>query len=170
MRNVSIAVLCFGLWVSASSQVKAMNNHSTKGRAKQERSKSSFRYVILRNEYAGDNVEPRDPYRTVEVLLDETVFSEKTLRKLFDLISRRYPKPQLLRVWVYTNLNQLATPEEEDRGKRSETPDDPDDDKYHWAIFIREDGNELFRYNPDPPSTDLRTVILKGTDPQAPKR
>jgi hypothetical protein len=38
-------------------------------------------------------------------------------------------------------------------------------DKYHWALYVRTRKNEFFRYNPNPPKADLKTVVLKGRAP-----
>jgi hypothetical protein len=66
---------------------------------------------------------------------------------------------------VYTSLKQIPTPEEEDIGSISGKEPDPESDKYHRALFVRLRGNELIRYTINPPSKELKTVILKGRDP-----
>lgn len=101
------------------------------------------------------------------ILLNDKAFSEPTLRELFKLLSGRFPIPNRLYVQVYTNLDQVETPEEHEQGKGSESPGDPNMDKYHWAFFIRSHDSELIRYNPKPPDRTMKTVILKGKDPTA---
>lgn len=130
---------------------------------------TSFRYIIF-----GDSVDEtggsESAERTVQVLLDDKAFSEETLRTLLRFISRRYPRPDWMTVWVLTNLKQIRTPEEEDRGRVSGTKSDPEFYQHHRALLIRHNGNELFRYNPNPPSPEMKTVIINGRDPQGPKR
>ena len=131
-----------------------------------ERHTAEFRYGILSNEVIGGD----SPYRSVSVLLDEAAFSEQTLKKLFYLVSTRFPKPKTLEVWVSTSLWDIPTPEEADGGSISERGYDPHDDLHPNALMMRQSGNELFRYTSDskPPYINMKTVILKGKDPQAP--
>ena len=144
----------------------ACNLAAAQNRKVDERHTSEFRYVILSNEVGGYD----KPTRTVSVLLDETSFSENTLVKLFSLVSKRFPEPQRLQVWVSTSLWQLATPEEAAMPVISERGDDPHDDLHPRALLMRQDGNELFRYTPKAPYVNMKTVILKGKDPYAPSK
>ena len=77
--------------------------------------RTPFRYVITRDEVTESTYYPQGgKFRTrgVNVLLDEKSFSESTLKQLFALISKRFPDPDGLRVTVYTNLEDMMTPEE----------------------------------------------------------
>ncbi len=131
-----------------------------------ERHTAGFRYAIIVNDVEGGD----SPYRSISVLLDEVSFSNETLKKLFYLMSKRFPEPQRLEVWVKTSLWDVPTPEEADEGGMSERDYDPHDDLHPRALLIRQDGNELFRYtaNSKAPYVNMRTVILKGKDPHAP--
>jgi hypothetical protein len=131
-----------------------------------ERHTAEFRYIIVADTVGGYD----KPIRSVTVLLDETAFSENTLVKLFALLSKRFPEPQRLEVWVKTNLWQLDTPEEADMPVISERGYDPHDDLHPSALLMREDGNELFRYTPKAPYANMKTVVLKGKDPYAPPK
>jgi hypothetical protein len=124
---------------------------------------AEFRYVIYRNEVS-------DSSRRLYVLLDLAAFSEDTLKKLFDLLSKRFPTPEWLDVWVATSLQQARTPEEVDEGLAHDMGDDPHDEMYPGAVLIRLKGNELIRYTigSGPRFYRLKTVILKGEDPFAP--
>lgn len=103
-----------------------------------------------------------DGYRYVEVLLDERAFSENNLKELFRLVSKRFSTPRALHVQVYTNLEDVETPEEKEKGKISETPFDPNLERHHQAFYLRDDeGNEWFTYNPNPPDGETKKVILK---------
>jgi len=133
----------------------------------QEQKQNTFRYVIVGDELQGeDGTAPAQ--RTIAVLMDEADFSEEVLKSLFILVSKRFPSPAWLEVEVFTNVTQLLTPEEYDEGQMSERkPDDRDAafDRHHFALLMRIGENELFRYDPNPPSRQLKTVILKGRDP-----
>ncbi len=153
-------ILCLGLLLTVSIAGEVNNEQMA-----QRTNRSPFRYVIVSNEVIDDSgTPPKDAYRYVEVLLDEKAFSENNLKELFKLVSRRFPKPRVLDVQVYTNLQDIETPEERESGKMSEAPHDPSLDRYHQAFFTRDnDGNEWFTYNPNPPSSDRKKVVLKGS-------
>jgi hypothetical protein len=126
--------------------------------------RSPFRYIIISSELRNDGLSPKDAQRSLSVLLDEKAFSEDTLKQLFKLLSKRYPDPKWLNVWVYTSLEQLGTPEERDSNPEiSESDSNQELDKYHWALYIRSiDGSELYRFNPNPPATKMKTIIISG--------
>lgn len=118
-------------------------------------SRSEFRYLIFSNGLLHDS-------RMVFVLLEEESFSEETLKKLFGLVSKRFPNPTELHVAVYSNLDQIPTPEEEDaEGSLSaEVPADPRTKKHRTAVYVRRQGSESFTYAVN--GTE-KTVVLKGT-------
>lgn len=107
------------------------------------------------------------------MLLDREAFSEETLKKLFALLSKRFPEPKRMMVEVYTNLKQIPTPEEGRVPAVSEVRlrDLCDGcywadllrarDEYRWAILIRSDGDGLIIYNPNPPSLETKEIVLK---------
>lgn len=169
MRRMLRIALCIGLLLASSSLAEVNSNRMSQA-WNQHSYRSPFRYVITSNEIIDGGGNPRDSYRSIGVLLDERAFSEETLKELFKLLSKRFPKPMTMEVWVSTNLEQVPTPEEGEAGAMSEAPDNPALDRYPSALLIRQDGNELFRYTPNPPSTETKTVILKGRDPQARRR
>lgn len=161
MRAIVSTALCIGLLLTAKSSAEVNKLMSL------EQYKSPFRYVIVSNEIIDGRGDPKDAVRYVEVLLDDKSFNEETLRELFRLLSKRFPKPQVMHVEVSTNLEQVDTPEEREAGKISEAPTNPALDRYPSALLIRQGGNELFRYTPKPPNTEMKTVVIKGRDPQA---
>jgi hypothetical protein len=78
--------------------------------------------------------------RVVVVLIDSKHFSEVNLRGLFRLLSKRFPKPQELRIAVFTSLDQLPTPEEEDHERLTSTDPLPyvkQIEKYPNATYTR---------------------------------
>lgn len=117
-----------------------------------------FRYAIVENSVSHED-NPKLISRHIEVLLDERAFSEKTLRVLFDLVSKRYATPKNLNVDVYTNLEQIMTPEERDYGSVSGGMD-TNPDKFLWAVYLRNPYAHFFRYSPVDNKSDIRTVEL----------
>jgi hypothetical protein len=121
----------------------------------------------------GNCRDPEEFERIVTVLLDREAFSEETLKKLFALLSKRFPEPKRMMVEVYTNLKQIPTPEEGRVPAVSEVRlrDLCDGcywadllrarDEYRWAILIRSDGDGLIIYNPNPPSLETKEIVLK---------
>jgi hypothetical protein len=159
------AVLCSFLLL-ISGGLEGVNGNRVSPAQKHYNYRSPFRYVIVSNEIIDGRGNPKDAFRYVEVLLDEKAFNEETLRELFKLLSKRFPKPKSMDVSVSTNLEQVDTPEEREAGKISEAPANPTLDRYPSALLIRQDDNELFRYTPNTPSTKMKTVVIKGRDPQ----
>ena len=129
--------------------------------------RSPFRYFIIGNDVDSMAGVPRNVSRSVRVLLDDKSFSEANLGQLFRLLSKSFPKPADLEVWVYTSMEAAPTPEEVKQPGISEARWCNEDlqDKYHWALYVRTRENEFFRYNPNPPKVDLKTVVLKGRAP-----
>lgn len=170
-KMILSVLLCVSLFLIGCGLAEANGRYMLQGSDQRRSSRVPFRYVIISNEVNGKPSAPNDGYRYVEVLLDDRAFSESNLKELFKLVSRRFPTPRVLHVQVYTSLEDVETPEERDAGRASEGPDDPSADRYHRAFYLRDaDGDEWFSYNPNPPSREIRTVVLKGSNPQAQRR
>jgi hypothetical protein len=154
--SISVLFLLLPLSAQTSSSKCGLQQQGIDGRHT-----SPFRYIIHSNK-----INKQLNNRSVGVLIDKEAFTEDNLRALYELISRRYAKPEWLWIWVSTNLWQLATPEEADGPLKSERGFDPHDDLYPRAFMIRQNGNQLFRYTAQgPPYVNLtKTVILKGKD------
>lgn len=110
---------------------------------------SAFRYVIIScdeddNESIGNPVRGR----SVQILMDEKAFSEPNLRGLFLLLSKRFPRPVRLYVDVATNLAQLSTPEESDQGLNSNSESPIPSTDHYWAIYLRDQEIEFYRFSP----------------------
>jgi hypothetical protein len=133
-----------------------------------ERHTSEFRYIIHGNDWRkGLSLNER----WLSVLIDRAAFNVENLKKLFYLISKRFPEPNRLYVIVSTDLWQTATPEEEEACCESGRGYDPHDEQHPRALLMRIAENELFRYTPEgPPYKRLETVMLKGSDPYSSKR
>lgn len=146
---------------------KSQDNQTTnvKSELNLRTGKSPFRYIIFYNSV--DNMfNSKLPQRTLSVLIEQKAFSEENLNKLLQLIGSRYPAPNWLNINVYTSLEQILTPEEADTPKISgggKTENEMYD--YPYALIIRFQENEIFRYTANPPTKTLKTVIIKGKDP-----
>jgi hypothetical protein len=126
----------------------------------------NLRYVIFSDDQVKDPVNSRYDRRTLGVILEESAFSEDNLTKLSKCLMSKYSEPNWLFIWVYTNMEQLSPP---DAPAISESDKPSDIDKHHWAFMVREEGNEFFRYNLNPPSSDLKTVVVKGKEVYSPQ-
>ena len=103
--------------------------------------------------------------RVVAVLMDTRHFSEVNLRELFTLLSKRFPKPDELHVAVFSSLDQVPTPEEEDRSTSTdELPYEKQIGKYPNASYMRLKGNEEFQYSLGEGQAEQR-VIIRRTKP-----
>lgn len=123
---------------------------------------SPFRYVIVYNDLDNEGTN----FRHIELLLDPKAFSKKTLVELFGLLKKRFPQPLVLGVFVYTSLENIETPEERDVRQLSESPNDPQQWKYHHATLVRDGfGSEWFRYTTNLKRRQEKFVILKGKGP-----
>lgn len=146
---VTLLIVCF---VPISGQI-------SDNRQLRNESVSSFRYVIIENRLDEDkNTGERS--RVVEILLDKKAFSEKNLRLLFQLVSKRFSDAKLLDVWVHSSLEQAPTPEERDEGGTSRNPNESTK-KYYWAVYLRSLDDEYFRYSPITDKSDNKLVQLK---------
>ncbi|MCW5971460.1 MAG: hypothetical protein KIT57_23375 [Blastocatellales bacterium] len=170
--NLAIGlVLCASLGIVSYELAKAGGGEIPYISNQHRATRSPFRYVIVSNSISGEESDPNDDARHVDVLLDDRAFSETNLKMLFKLLSGRFPLPKVLDVRVYTNLEDVETPEEREAFKASEGPDDPSEYKYRRAFYLRDYyGNEWFTYNPTPPSRPTITIVLKGRSPHAPDK
>lgn len=126
----------------------------------QKHDNRSFRYVIIENRLDED-ANTGEKCRAIEVLLDKKAFSEKNLRALFSLVSRRFPDAELLDVWVHTSLDQAPTPEERDEGGTSGEPNKITKG-YFWAVYFRNPDDEYFRYSPVNDVSGNKLIKLKN--------
>lgn len=128
---------------SKKKTVKSVGNISE---TLKEEFRAPFRYVIIAGvsrieKYRNEN--PDSAY--IEVLMEDKAFNEKNLKILFELLSKRFTEKWGLSVTVYTTLDALYTPEENDvldlKGITEEHQK-----KYKWAIFNRNGHGEYFWY------------------------
>ncbi len=141
----------------------ALCTHIAFGQARENlanRPSPHFRYVIV---FDG----PLHNGRLVEVLMESGAFSEKNLRELFDHLVTRFADPEELYVGVFTSLDQLPTPEEQDYMVRSGDdwlPFMAQVEKQPNAVFKRFKGNEGLKYSFGD-GKPAKILILKGNNP-----
>jgi hypothetical protein len=99
--------------------------------------------------------------RRVSILLDEKAFSEETLKWLLDLSFRKYPQPNSLEIYIFTNLYQIDSPD----GVATFGSRNADYYKYPHAAFFRKGENEIIRYGIPSLPKKLKTLVIKGVDP-----
>ena len=135
MRNLIFSILVFFFVGVGSASVYAQSPKRTEYNS----FRSKFRYVVVYSELERSVKKGKYDTRFVDVLIDKRAFSVQNLRILFDLLSKRFPKPHTLFVTVYTDLEDIETPEEHERGRFSETTDSTDlPNEQDTAIFTRE--------------------------------
>lgn len=110
--------------------------------------------------------------RTIFVLMEPPHVSEGNLNLLFRSMSQRFPDDPVLKVWVYTDVEQLAflatgqmvtvspaqgAPDANAQGKEKKRV-------LQLAFYKRTESVELFRYDPNYPKSGERTVIIRGKE------
>lgn len=113
----------------------------------------AFRYIIAYNDLSVDK-----DTRWITILIDPAAFNEKNLRILFKLLQRKYGKEKFYDAFVFTSMEDIATPEEFEGPSESEGPDNPKGGKTLYAsIFHREDSDRLNIFSP---SRAAKPVII----------
>lgn len=111
------------------------NGQTTQVKVNSETFRSPFRYVIVNNKTDPAISRKDEPRRFVEVFLDSKSFTKENLITLLKLVSKRYPKPNLLYIDVFASLEDIETPEEREQSKISNT--EGGELTSDHAIFIR---------------------------------
>lgn len=121
--------------------------------------RSPFRYVIVAGVSDLEKYVNRfDDSLSLEVLMEDRSFNERNLRQLFELISKRFPNQKLLSIDVYTTLDAIKTPEENDRSNLKGPIEDYK--RFKYAFFYRRpnkcDRNTNFLFaEPGQPETNI---------------
>lgn len=114
-----------------------------------------FCALILSNFYDKNERE-----RTIDILMEPHNVNEDNLALLFRAVSEKFPDEPTLKVWVNTNVKQLATlatgiggsgPSQRRR-------------ELQLAFYQRTPTLELFRYNPNYPKRGEKTVLIRGRE------
>ena len=124
-----------------------------------------FCAFILR-EFLDDKEQNRDVY----VLMEPDQVIEINLDLLFKALSKKFPQPYSLTIWVETDVEQLGviatgrmgtvSPAESEKENPEEKAVKP-----QLAYYRRTKKVELFRYNPNyPHKNGEKTVIIRGKE------
>jgi hypothetical protein len=99
----------------------------------------------------------------VYVFLDPDAFNDKNLKELFSYFAAKYRSPKIMSVRVDTSWYTIGAPNIDCEGSgESNMAPDPEELKYHWALYLRSGNNEVYRYNPKLGERSMETVLLKG--------
>lgn len=107
--------------------------------------RSPFRYIIVRGvskleEYVNENPDNL----SLEVLIENRGFTERNLILLFQLLSKRFTEKPGLTVEVYTSLDAIRTPEENEAINLKGPIDNYK--QYKYAFYNRNGYGEYFTY------------------------
>lgn len=80
----------------------------------------------------------------IEVLMEDRAFNERNLRILFQILSERFNEKSGLSVEVYTSLDAIRTPEENENIDLKGPIDNYED--YKYAFYFRNGFGEYFQY------------------------
>jgi hypothetical protein len=166
MHDKVIAVfVVIALIVSVSGSTATKSEKEEVAAQFRLRTTSTFRYVIVRNEVAKAR-----PVRQVWVLMEEKAFTEENLKFLYQLVTKRYPEPYQMDIWVYTSLADVPTPEEADEPGMSEVKDAPPLSGFPIAICVRNDYNEYINfYYPSPKGQEHGQIVIRPPEKQKSK-
>lgn len=123
-KLVMFCILLFVLVGFANLKIQAQNY------------KSAFKYVIFYDHTNPELDAPDETRRNVAVLMDKTKFSKHNLVLLLKLLSKRFPKSDVLSIQVYSDIKDVETPEEQEAGKFSGV-DEPYGITYPHAVLTQ---------------------------------
>lgn len=104
------------------------------------------RYAIVFNQVDPPADKSDEARRFIEIIVAKDAFSKEGLTKIFTLVSNRYPKPPVLYIEAFTDLNDIETPEERELGKTSNTHE-PGPGMKDSASFTRYEKRKSFIIN-----------------------
>lgn len=157
LLNISFAWILSCMVIVLGHTTVAISGESGQQEGSNVLERVDFHYVIFENhlvEFEGARPPMR---RNMSVLLDEDAFSEETLRRLFEVLSKGFAKDEILSIRVITNVKQTITPEI----TTSDAPTPPEYFNHHRATYMRTPTYVFFRYTPTPTSRELKSVILR---------
>jgi hypothetical protein len=100
--------------------------------------------------------------RNISILMYPDDFTEPKLRQLMTYFLKKYPRPNLISVYLYSHTDQVDY-----FSRRLPDMKDPKRDesyrKYPHGVFLRFRGNEVMRYT-IPASNERKTIVVKGRD------
>lgn len=127
----------------------------------QEEFHSPFRYVVVDRVTKLQKYVNRMPDNQIlEVLIEEKAFNEKDLKTLGILLSDRFKPVDSLSVYIYTSLEAIKTPEEQDHS--SLLGPIANVQRFNYAVFERNTfGNEWVRYWESNVKNE-KIIVIKG--------
>ncbi|MGE3466583.1 MAG: hypothetical protein AB7J13_06585 [Pyrinomonadaceae bacterium] len=121
---------------------------------------SDIKFLVVQNLVEKNPADGRS--RQIWVFLDERNFSERTLGVLFTQLSKKYPTPRTLDIWVETSWDSIPAPNLGGEGSAESGDKGHDRSASHWALYLRRGTDEIYRYNPSIEGKATKTVVLKG--------
>jgi hypothetical protein len=88
--------------------------------------------------------------------------TEDNLRILFRVIPDEYRQGIPLRIWVYTDVKDLAGLATSSGHSAFPDADAKDREVHRWAYYKRTSDVELFRYGNGHRETEMKTIVLRG--------
>lgn len=151
------AVITF-LFGIALSQTATTHKKSQSG---PDQRTSPFRYLIVSDatrlqKAINDNRSLRD----VEVLMEDSAFTEENLIKLSQLLGKRFADRPGLFAKIFTSLNAIRTPEEYDETDLGGLREDYRN--YKYALFIRDGGGQRLVYE-IPGIQERKEIVIRPT-------
>ena len=122
-----------------------------------------FQYLIYDNIFVADAKESEGD-RAISVFLPRQVMTDDNLKALFLYLSKRFPSPKGLHIYVETNSKKIPGPGKCERWGESGGPDTDTPEDYPFVRFYRLNGNEFFRVFYEKYAS-AKTIVLKGKDP-----
>lgn len=113
MLSLTSAVSSQNIVKNKPSNIKKVNQED------ENKFHSPFRYLIIAGETKLEKYVNRFPDDNLylQILIEDRAFNEENLTTLFKLLSKRFSTTKNLTVEVYTNLDAVKTPEEQDHSR-----------------------------------------------------
>ncbi len=153
IKYLVFIIILFFVQTSFGQVKKALDDNCDNG--------IKFHYLVVWNENS-EQENPLESSREVLVFLDEKSFSEENLKILFSYLSQKYKSPNNLEIRVETDWEKIPNNDSCEGSGISGSPNNEDRDNYYWALYVRHNKDEIFRYNPKLKSTEIKTIVLKG--------
>ncbi|HEX8251475.1 MAG TPA: hypothetical protein VF599_25095 [Pyrinomonadaceae bacterium] len=100
--------------------------------------RADFQYLVYDNIASEDN-------RSIAIHMFKREFSDENLMNLFTRLSRKYPAPHYLLMYLETNSKLIPEPGKCPRDAISGEPDTDTAEDYPRAFYYRVEGKEFFR-------------------------
>ena|SRR5215471_8892505 len=119
-------------------------------------------YFVISNVVVGRN-------REAHLLLNRQFYNERSLRVILQEFSTKYPEPERLDVYLYSDIEQTRVFADglphHGRSLYLNKLDPGFWSRYAFALVFRHEGNEIIRYYIPGPDAQLETIVVRGRDP-----